>query len=175
MRLSFSCRTLKGSHAYQLLKNVWPYTFVDENSLAQSVSVLHSHSDRSPAQQLYRHSAVALVSVYFACTVVAPRELSCRPSCSTAASHPPSVVIFQQQLPLPVSSLKQTASSSTRVTRSSCGAVFEGLECCGSRPAACLAYRARYLLLFASEQAPDRERHHRSRRLRHEYRRCHLR
>ena len=60
--------------------------------------------------------------------------------------------------------------------RSSCGSGCEALENCGSRPAGRLARGGRALLSVASaKQAPDRQRHHRSRRFRQQDRRCDIR
>lgn len=59
----------------ELLKNVWPDTFVDESSLVQSISVLRrALRGEARRQQIYRYPAGARVSVCFGSAGCAFRE-----------------------------------------------------------------------------------------------------
>jgi DNA-binding winged helix-turn-helix (wHTH) protein/TolB-like protein len=80
----------------ELLKNVWPDTYVDENSLAQSISALRRALDEKPGDNSYivtlpgrGYQFVSLVQV------IAPENLAIVPDAATAASHG---VLFQQQI-----------------------------------------------------------------------------
>src|SRR5580700_3964454 len=80
----------------ELLKNVWPDTFVDENSLAQSISVLRRALDEKPGDHSYivtlpgrGYQFVSQVQV------ISPENLAIVPDAAAAAG--PGGVIFQQQ------------------------------------------------------------------------------
>jgi DNA-binding winged helix-turn-helix (wHTH) protein/tetratricopeptide (TPR) repeat protein/TolB-like protein len=82
----------------ELLKNVWPDTFVDENSLAQSISVLRRALDEKPGDHSYivtlpgrGYQFVSQVQV------ISPENLAIVPDAAAAAGPGPGGVIFQQQ------------------------------------------------------------------------------
>jgi DNA-binding winged helix-turn-helix (wHTH) protein len=82
----------------ELLKNVWPDTFVDENSLAQSISVLRRALEEKPGDNSYivtlpgrGYQFVSQVQV------IAPENLAVLPDAATPAIHGPSGLLFQQQ------------------------------------------------------------------------------
>ena len=83
----------------ELLKNVWPDTYVDENSLAQSISALRRALDEKPGDNSYivtlpgrGYQFVSQVQV------IAPENLAIVPDAATAASHGTQGVLFQQQI-----------------------------------------------------------------------------
>jgi DNA-binding winged helix-turn-helix (wHTH) protein/tetratricopeptide (TPR) repeat protein len=82
----------------ELLKNVWPDTFVDENSLAQSISVLRRALEERPGDNSYivtlpgrGYQFVSQVHV------IAPENLTVVPDVAPLASHGPGGLLFQQQ------------------------------------------------------------------------------
>jgi eukaryotic-like serine/threonine-protein kinase len=82
----------------ELLKNVWPDTYVDENSLAQSISVLRRALDEKPGDNSYivtlpgrGYQFVSQVQV------VVSENLALVPDAATIVGHGPSGVLFQQQ------------------------------------------------------------------------------
>ena len=82
----------------ELLKNVWPDTFVDENSLAQSMSVLRRALGEKPSDNSY---IVTLPGGGYQFVVpvqiVAPENGTTLPDAATAASNSPGGMIFQQR------------------------------------------------------------------------------
>src|ERR1035437_7517812 len=82
----------------ELLKNVWAESFVDENSLAQSISALRRALEEKPGDNSYivtlpgrGYQFVSLVQV------VAPEILATILDAAPVASHGPSGLLFQQQ------------------------------------------------------------------------------
>src|SRR5271157_3364327 len=82
----------------ELLKNVWPDTFVDENSLAQSISALRRALEEKPGDNSYivtlpgrGYQFVSTVQV------VAPANLAVVLDGTATAGLGPSGVIFRQQ------------------------------------------------------------------------------
>ncbi len=82
----------------ELLKNIWPDAFVDENSLAQSISVLRRALEEKPGDNSY---IVTLPGRGYQFVrpvqVVAPGNPTVVPDATSAAGAGPSGVIFQQQ------------------------------------------------------------------------------
>ena len=82
----------------ELLKNVWSDTFVDENSLAQSISALRRALDEKPGDNSYIVTLPGRGYQFVApVQVVAPESLSVVPDAAAADSHGPSGLLFQQQ------------------------------------------------------------------------------
>lgn len=83
----------------ELLKNVWPETFVDENSLAQSISALRRALEEKPGDNTYIVTlpgrGYQFVSVV---QVVAPENPAIVADATTAASSGTGGLIFQQQV-----------------------------------------------------------------------------
>jgi eukaryotic-like serine/threonine-protein kinase len=82
----------------ELLKIVWPDTHVDENSLAQSISVLRRALDEKPGDNSYivtlpgrGYQFVSQVQVF------APENLALVPDAGTVASHGLNGLLYQQQ------------------------------------------------------------------------------
>src|SRR5579863_689803 len=82
----------------ELLKNVWPDTFVDENSLAQSISVLRRALEEKPGDNSFivtlpgrGYQFVSQVQV------ISPEGLAVVPEAATVAGHGSGGAIFQQQ------------------------------------------------------------------------------
>src|SRR5271167_2856541 len=82
----------------ELLKNVWPDTFVDENSLAQSISALRKALEEKPGDNNYivtlpgrGYQFVSQVQV------TAPEIVAIVPDAATVASHGSAGVLIQQQ------------------------------------------------------------------------------
>jgi hypothetical protein len=80
------------------LKNVWPETFVDENSLAQSISALRRALEEKPGDNTYivtlpgrGYQFVSVVQVF------APENPAIVPDAATAASRGPRGLIIRQQ------------------------------------------------------------------------------
>src|ERR1017187_2936097 len=81
----------------ELLKNVWPDTFVDENSLAQSISVLRRALEEKPGDNSYIVTLAGRGYQFVApVQVVAPENGSTLPEAATAASSNSSGLIFQK-------------------------------------------------------------------------------
>ena len=82
----------------ELLKNVWPDTYVDENSLAQSISALRRALEEKPGDNSYVVTLPGRGYQFVApVQALAPENSVVVPDATTAASHGPSGVIFQQQ------------------------------------------------------------------------------
>src|ERR1035437_6190759 len=81
----------------ELLKNVWPDSFVDENSLAQSISVLRRALEEKPGDNSYIVTLAGRGYQFVApVQVVAPENGSTLPEAATAASSNSSGLIFQK-------------------------------------------------------------------------------
>src|SRR5208283_1253120 len=82
----------------ELLKNVWPDTFVDESSLVQSIYVLRRALGEKPGDNNY---IVTLAGRGYQFTspvnVVAPEGLSVVPGTTGDASAPSGGIVFQQR------------------------------------------------------------------------------
>ena len=82
----------------ELLKNVWPDTFVDEHSLAQSISVLRRALNEKPGDNSYIVTLPGRGYQFVApVQVVATENPTVVPDAATAASHSRSGLLFQQQ------------------------------------------------------------------------------
>src|SRR5579863_10436409 len=82
----------------ELLKNVWPDSFVDENSLAQSISTLRRALDEKPGDNSYIVTLTGRGYQFVApVRVVSQENLAIVPDAATVASHRPSGLLFQQQ------------------------------------------------------------------------------
>jgi eukaryotic-like serine/threonine-protein kinase len=82
----------------ELLKNVWPDTYVDEHSLAQSISVLRRALDEKPGDNSYIVTLPGRGYQFVsAVQVVAPENVALVPDAAPVASHGPSGLLFQQQ------------------------------------------------------------------------------
>src|SRR5580658_482537 len=81
----------------ELLKNVWSDTFVDENSLAQSISGLRRALGEKPGDNSYIITLPGRGYQFVApVTVVAGAALSTIPDASIAAQGTPNQLFFQQ-------------------------------------------------------------------------------
>jgi DNA-binding winged helix-turn-helix (wHTH) protein/Tfp pilus assembly protein PilF/TolB-like protein len=82
----------------ELLKNVWPDTFVDENSLAQSISALRRALEEKPGDNSYIVTlpgrGYQFVSTV---TVVVPESLSATPEAASAVSNTSQAVLLQRE------------------------------------------------------------------------------
>src|SRR5580704_13339902 len=83
----------------ELLKNAWPDTFVDENSLAQSISALRRALEEKPGDNSYvvtlpgrGYQFIAPVQAF------APERLAVVPDVTTSANDGPAVVVRQQTI-----------------------------------------------------------------------------
>jgi len=82
----------------ELLKNVWPDTFVDENSLAQSISALRRALDEKPGDNGYVVTLPGRGYQFVApVRVVSQENLAIVPDGATVASNSSSGLLFQQQ------------------------------------------------------------------------------
>jgi eukaryotic-like serine/threonine-protein kinase len=82
----------------ELLKNVWPDTYVDEHSLAQSISVLRRALDEKPGDNSYIVTLPGRGYQFVApVRAVAPENLALVPDAATVASHAPTGLLYQQQ------------------------------------------------------------------------------
>src|SRR5271163_2738455 len=82
----------------ELLKNAWPDTFVDENSLAQSISALRRALEEKPGDNSYVVTLPGRGYQFVApVQVVSQESLAIVPDDATPASHGPDGLIFQQQ------------------------------------------------------------------------------
>jgi DNA-binding winged helix-turn-helix (wHTH) protein/tetratricopeptide (TPR) repeat protein len=82
----------------ELLKNVWPDSFVDENSLAQSISMLRRALDEKPGDNSYIVTLTGRGYQFVApVQVLAPVSLDIVPDAATATSNSPGGMIFQQR------------------------------------------------------------------------------
>jgi DNA-binding winged helix-turn-helix (wHTH) protein/TolB-like protein/Flp pilus assembly protein TadD len=81
----------------ELLKNVWAESFVDENSLAQSISALRRALDETPGDNSYIVTLPGRGYQFVApVQVVAPENLSVVPDVATADSHGSGGLLFQE-------------------------------------------------------------------------------
>jgi DNA-binding winged helix-turn-helix (wHTH) protein/Flp pilus assembly protein TadD len=81
----------------ELLKNVWPDTFVDENSLAQSISGLRRALREKPGDNSFILTLPGRGYQFVApVTVVAAESLSTIPDAAIAARDTPNQLLFQQ-------------------------------------------------------------------------------
>jgi Tol biopolymer transport system component/DNA-binding winged helix-turn-helix (wHTH) protein len=82
----------------ELLKNVWPETFVDENSLAQSISALRRALEEKPGDNSYIVTlpgrGYQFVSVVH---VITPETMATVPVAALDGSHAPGGLVLQQQ------------------------------------------------------------------------------
>ena len=82
----------------ELLKNVWPDTYVDENSLAQSISVLRRALDEKPGDNSYIVTLPGRGYQFVApVQIVATENMAIVPDAPTVASHSLGGLLFQQQ------------------------------------------------------------------------------
>src|SRR5208282_275192 len=81
----------------ELVKNVWPDTFVDENSLAQSISVLRRALGEKPGENSYIVTLPGRGYQFVSpVTAVAAESLSTIPEAANAARDAPNQLLFQQ-------------------------------------------------------------------------------
>jgi DNA-binding winged helix-turn-helix (wHTH) protein/tetratricopeptide (TPR) repeat protein len=82
----------------ELLKSVWADTFVDENSLAQSVSALRRALGEKPSDNSYIVTLPGRGYQFVVpVQVLSPESLDIVPDAATAASNSPGGMIFQQR------------------------------------------------------------------------------
>ena len=82
----------------ELLKGVWPDTFVDENSLAQSISSLRRALEEKPGDNSYIVTLPGRGYQFVSpVQVIVPENLVVVPDAAPVASHGPSGMIFRQQ------------------------------------------------------------------------------
>jgi eukaryotic-like serine/threonine-protein kinase len=82
----------------ELLKNVWPDTYVDEHSLAQSISVLRRALDEKPGDNSYIVTLPGRGYQFVSpVQVLVPENLAVVPDAATTASHDSGGLLFQQQ------------------------------------------------------------------------------
>jgi DNA-binding winged helix-turn-helix (wHTH) protein len=82
----------------ELLKNVWPDSYVDENSLAQSISMLRRALDEKPGDNTYIVTLTGRGYQFVApVQVVAPQNLSVVADATTPANPGLSGLLFRQQ------------------------------------------------------------------------------
>jgi DNA-binding winged helix-turn-helix (wHTH) protein/TolB-like protein/Flp pilus assembly protein TadD len=82
----------------ELLKNVWPDTYVDENSLAQSISALRKALEEKPGDNNYIVTLPGRGYQFVSpVQVIAPDSLSVVPDPAVAAGRSPQSVLIQQQ------------------------------------------------------------------------------
>ena len=81
----------------ELLKNVWADTFVDENSLAQSISALRRALEEKPGDNNYITTLPGRGYQFIVpVQILAPASLAVVRDAATVASHSPSGLIVQQ-------------------------------------------------------------------------------
>jgi DNA-binding winged helix-turn-helix (wHTH) protein len=81
----------------ELLKNVWQDTYVDEHSLAQSISVLRRALDEKPGDNSYIVTLPGRGYQFVAPVHVSSQESPAIDAAATASDHGPSGFILQQQ------------------------------------------------------------------------------
>ena len=82
----------------ELLKNVWPDTYVDEHSLAQSISVLRKALEEKPGDNSYIVTLPGRGYQFVApVQALTPENFVAVPDSATAARHAPSEAILSQQ------------------------------------------------------------------------------
>src|SRR5580700_836028 len=83
----------------ELLKNVWPDTFVDEHNLAQSISVLRRALEEKPGDNSYIVTLPGRGYQFVSpVKIVAEEILAVAPNTATVASHGGDGVIFEQRM-----------------------------------------------------------------------------
>src|ERR1700679_1855945 len=83
----------------ELLKNAWPDAVVDENSLAQSISVLRRALDEKPGDNSYIVTLPGRGYQFVApVKIVAEEILAVAPNTAIVASHGGDGVIFEQRM-----------------------------------------------------------------------------
>jgi eukaryotic-like serine/threonine-protein kinase len=92
----------------ELLKNVWPDAFVDENSLAQSISVLRRALDEKPGDNSYIVTLPGRGYQFVApVQAVAPENGNALPQVATAASNLSGLLLRQQTIRTSVTTEEQ--------------------------------------------------------------------
>ncbi len=81
----------------ELLKNVWPDTFVDENSLAQSISVLRRALEEKPGDNNYIVTLPGRGYQFISPVKVVAQESLSTPDVATPSSDAASGLLLQQQ------------------------------------------------------------------------------
>ena len=82
----------------ELLKNVWPDIYVDENSLAQSISVLRKALEEKPGDNGYIATLPGRGYQFLAAVQArTPENLTAAHDAATSASHAPSAAILDKQ------------------------------------------------------------------------------
>ena len=81
----------------ELLKNVWPDIFVDENSLAQSISALRRALEEKPGDNSFIVTLPGRGYQFVAPVHVSSQESPAIDAAATASDHGPSGFILQQQ------------------------------------------------------------------------------
>jgi DNA-binding winged helix-turn-helix (wHTH) protein/tetratricopeptide (TPR) repeat protein len=82
----------------ELIKNVWPDSFVDENSLAQSISMLRRALDEKPGDNSYIVTLTGRGYQFVApVQVVSLENLSVVSDATTPANQGPSALVFRHQ------------------------------------------------------------------------------
>jgi eukaryotic-like serine/threonine-protein kinase len=98
----------------ELLKNAWPDTFVDENSLAQSISALRRALEEKPGDNSYVVTLPGRGYQFVApVQALAPECVAVAPDVTTSANNLPGAVIVQQQTIRTIVVTEEEASSST--------------------------------------------------------------
>jgi DNA-binding winged helix-turn-helix (wHTH) protein len=103
----------------ELLKNVWPDTFVDENNLAQSISSLRRALAERPGDNNYIVTLAGRGYQFISpVTLVAPENLSVVAGNEIERSNSPSQFVFQQQRTVETSIITQQKEEQRPVSRS---------------------------------------------------------
>src|ERR1019366_1222568 len=140
----------------ELLKNVWTDSFVDENSLAQSISMLRRALDEKPGDNSYIVTLTGRGYQFVApVQVVAPQNRSTLPEAATPASGSSTGLILQkqtirtsviteekEQLSLPVSRNRAAALEAPAIGISNLGKIAVGIFSVALLVAGALYYRS---------------------------------
>jgi eukaryotic-like serine/threonine-protein kinase len=82
----------------ELLKNVWPDTFVDENSLAQSISALRRALEEKPGENSYIVTLPGRGYQFVsAVTAIVPESMSVAPGAAATLGSAPQGVLLQRE------------------------------------------------------------------------------
>ena len=109
----------------ELLKNVWPDTFVDENNLAQSISSLRRALAERPGDNNYIVTLAGRGYQFISpVTLVAPENLSVVAGNEIERSKSPNQFVFQQQRTVETSIITQQKEEPRPISR---GRVLAGL------------------------------------------------
>jgi len=81
----------------ELLKNVWPDTFVDEHNLAQSISVLRRALEEKPGDNSYIVTLPGRGYQFVSPVKIVAEILAVAPNTATVASHGGDGAIFEQR------------------------------------------------------------------------------